>query len=125
MSRFTKTFESLHDIQPYALGDGITARAIEADRMTIAVVELEPNAVLPEHHHENEQLGFVIAGAITMRIGTEKRELHPGDMYAIPSDVPHDALAGPEGAVVADVFAPPRADWNNMKRLDPAPGRWP
>jgi unsaturated pyranuronate lyase len=125
MTRFEKTFESVHNIRPHELGHGITARAIEADRMTIAVVDLEPGAVLPEHRHENEQLGFVIAGALTMRIGKEKRELHVGDMYAIPSDVPHDALAGPEGAVVADVFAPPRADWNNMKRLDPAPGRWP
>ena len=125
MTRLDKTFESLHNIRPYALGQGITARAIEADRMTIAVVDLDPGAVLPEHHHENEQLGFVIAGTITMRIGSEKRELHVGDMYAIPSDVPHDALAGPEGAVVADVFAPPRTDWNNMKQLDPAPGRWP
>jgi quercetin dioxygenase-like cupin family protein len=119
MSRLEKTFESLHNIRPYALGEGITARAIEADRMTIAVIELDPGAVLPEHHHENEQLGFVIAGTLTMGIGSEKRELKVGDMYAIPSDVPHDALAGP------DVFAPPRADWNNMKRLDPAPGRWP
>jgi quercetin dioxygenase-like cupin family protein len=125
MTRLEKTFESLHNLQPYVLGSGITARAIEADRMTIAVVDLDPGAVLPEHHHENEQLGFVIAGTMTMTIGTEKRELHAGDMYAIPSDVPHDALAGQEGCVVADVFAPPRADWNNMRRLDPAPGRWP
>jgi quercetin dioxygenase-like cupin family protein len=125
MSRLEKTFESLHNIRPYALGHGITARAIEADRMTIAVVDLDPAAALPEHHHENEQLGFVIAGTITMTIGGENRELHAGDMYAIPSDVPHSALAGAEGAVVADVFAPPRADWHSMKQLDPAPGRWP
>ena len=125
MSRINQTFESLRNIRPYALGQGITARAIEADRMTIAVVDLEPNAVLPEHHHENEQLGFVIAGSLTMRIGGEKRELHVGDMYSIPSDVPHDALAGPDGCVVADVFAPPRADWKELTRLDPRPGRWP
>lgn len=125
MTRLDKTFESLHNLRPYALGQGITARAIEADRMTIAVVDLDPGAVLPEHHHENEQLGFVIAGTLTMRIGTEERGLKVGDMYAIPSEVPHDAVAGPEGCVVADVFAPPRADWNNLKRLDPAPGRWP
>ena len=125
MSRPNQTFESLHNIQPYALAQGITARAIEADRRTIAVVDLEPNAVLPQHHHENEQLGFVIAGSLAMRIGDEKRELHIGDMYAIPSDVPHDALAGPEGCVVADVFAPPREDWKALTKLDPRPGRWP
>jgi len=118
-------FESLNNIRPHQLGQGITARAIESERMTIAVVDLDPGAVLPEHHHENEQLGFVIAGSITMRIGTDKRELNAGDMYTIPSDVPHDAVAGPEGSTVADVFAPPRADWRDIARLDPVPGRWP
>jgi quercetin dioxygenase-like cupin family protein len=118
-------FESLNNIRPHQLGQGITARAIESERMTIAVIDLDPGAVLPEHHHENEQLGFVIAGTITMRIGNEKRQLNVGDMYAIPSDVPHDALAGPDGCTVADVFAPPRADWREIKRLDPMPGRWP
>jgi hypothetical protein len=70
---------------------------------------------LPEHHHENEQLGFVIAGMVTMVIGGEKRELHTGDTYAIPSHVPHSAVAGPDGATVTDVFAPVRADWAKIE----------
>jgi quercetin dioxygenase-like cupin family protein len=93
--------------------------------MTFAVVDLEPGAALPEHHHENEQMGLVISGTITMRIGSDKRELHAGDTYVIPSDVPHDAHTGPEGATVVDVFAPIRADWENLARLDPTPGFWP
>jgi quercetin dioxygenase-like cupin family protein len=125
MSAKVKTFESLRDIRPHALREGITARAVEGERMTMAVVDLAPDAVLPEHHHENEQLGFVIAGALTMKIGTEKRELHAGDTYAIPSHVPHDAVAGPEGATVADVFAPVRADWAELKRTEPSAGSWP
>lgn len=119
------TFHRLRDIRPHAIREGITARAVEGDRMTLAVVDLEPDAVLPEHHHEPEQLGFVIAGIITMRIGTEKRELHAGETYTIPSNVPHDAKAGPQGCTVADVFAPVRADWANLKRLDASPPRWP
>jgi quercetin dioxygenase-like cupin family protein len=125
MSAKVKTFESLRNIRPHALREGITARAVEGERMTMAVVDLAPDAVLPEHHHENEQLGFVIAGTLTMRIGTEKRELHAGDTYAIPSHVPHDAVAGPEGATVADVFAPVRADWTDLKRTEPSAGKWP
>src|ERR1700692_1007651 len=125
MTRLNQTFESLHNIRPYALGQGITARAIEADRMTIAVVDLEPGAVLPEHHHENEQLGFVIAGSIVMRIGTEERELQAGDTYNIPSDVSHDAVAGPDGATVVAVFVPVREDWRKLDRLEPAEPRWP
>jgi quercetin dioxygenase-like cupin family protein len=125
MSAKVKTFESLRDIRPHVLREGITARAVEGERMTMAVVELEPNLVMPAHHHENEQLGFIIAGSMVMRIGNEERELHPGDTYSIPSDVSHDVVAGPDGATVVDVFAPVRADWREMKRLDPHAPRWP
>jgi quercetin dioxygenase-like cupin family protein len=125
MSAKVKTFESIGDLRPYAVFEGITARAVGGDRMTFAVVDLEPGAALPEHHHENEQMGLVISGTITMRIGSDKRELHAGDTYVIPSDVPHDAHTGPEGATVVDVFAPIRADWEKLPRLDPTPGIWP
>jgi quercetin dioxygenase-like cupin family protein len=120
-----KTFEPVSGLQPYQLRDGITARAVNGERITMAVIDLEPGAVSPEHHHENEQLGFVITGSLTMRIGSEKRVLRAGDTYAIPSNVPHDAEAGPEGCTAVDVFAPVRADWEKLARLDPAPGSWP
>jgi quercetin dioxygenase-like cupin family protein len=119
------TFNPVSDLRPYLLREGITARAIKGDRMTLALVDLEPGAVLPEHHHENEQLGFIISGLLTFRIGTEKQELRAGDTYVIPSHVPHEAVAGPEGATVADVFAPSRADWEKLPRLDATPGNWP
>jgi quercetin dioxygenase-like cupin family protein len=119
-------FQTFRDIRPHVLREGITARAVNGERLTMAVIDLEPGVALPEHHHENEQLGFVVSGVITMRIGGEKRELHAGETYAIPSDVPNDALAGPDGCTVVDVFAPVRADWEKLPRLDPTPSpRWP
>jgi quercetin dioxygenase-like cupin family protein len=120
-----KTFDALRSIRPHRLVEGIRARAVEGERLTMAVIELEPNAVSPQHHHDNEQLGFVIAGSIVMRIGTEERELNPGDTYNIPSHVSHDAVAGPDGATVVDVFAPVREDWKKLDRLEPTTPRWP
>jgi quercetin dioxygenase-like cupin family protein len=120
-----KTFEAIRNLRPHLLRDGITARAVQGERMTMAVVDLEPNAKLPEHHHENEQLGFVIKGTLDFRVGSDKRVLHPGDAYVIPSHVPHEAVAGPEGCTVADVFAPIRADWADMKRAEPSAPHWP
>ena len=120
-----KTFESLRDIRPHMLVEGIMARAVEGERLTMAVVELDPNAVSPNHHHENEQLGFVIAGSMAMRIGNDERELMPGDTYNIPTHVSHDAVAGPDGATVVDVFVPVREDWKKLKRADPSAPRWP
>lgn len=119
------TFEPLRKVRPHVLRDGVIARAVTGDRMTLAVVDLEANASVPEHKHENEQLGFVVSGTLTMRIGTETGELQAGDTYRIPSHVPHEATAGPDGATVTDVFAPVRADWEKLERSDPTPGRWP
>jgi quercetin dioxygenase-like cupin family protein len=119
------TFLELHRIRPHLLREGVQARAVTGERMTLAVVDLEPDSNVPEHKHDNEQLGFVISGTLTMRIGSEKRELHAGDTYSIPSNVPHEATAGKDGATVADAFAPLRADWAKLERIDPFAGRWP
>ena len=124
-SNKNETFRPVASLPPYTLREGITARAVQGDRMTLAIVDLEPGVALPEHHHDNEQLGFVIRGSMTMTIGGEKRELHAGDTYAIPSDVPHDAVAGPQGATVVDSFAPVRADWEKLPRPEPFLPEWP
>ena len=120
-----KTFEPVRNLRPYLLKEGITARAVNGERITMAIVDLEPNAQSPDHHHENEQLGFVIKGSIDFRIGSDKRVLHAGDTYLIPSHVSHVAVAGPEGATVMDVFAPVRGDWEELERGEPSPGMWP
>lgn len=119
------TFRPLTELRPVVLADGVVARAVDGERLTMAVVDLEPNAVVAEHKHENEQLGFIIRGSMTMRIGDQVLELHAGDTYTIPSNVEHGAAAGPEGATVTDVFAPIREDWKEKEHLDPKPGFWP
>lgn len=103
----------------------MTARVVNGDRLTLAAVDLEPGAVVAEHRHENEQLGFVIQGSITFTIGGERREIGAGDTYAIPTMVPHEAVAGPNGCTVVDVFAPVRADWEKLERPEPFPPDWP
>jgi quercetin dioxygenase-like cupin family protein len=118
-------FRSLKDLQPIVLADGIAARAIDGERLTVAVVDLQPNAVSPEHRHENEQLGFIIRGSMTMRVGNEVLELRAGDTYSIPSEVEHGAAAGPDGCTAADVFAPVRADWETRERGEVATPDWP
>ena len=118
-------FDDLARLAPLPIWEGIVARVVEGQRLTLAVVELDPGAVAREHSHDNEQLGIVLSGAMTFRIGDETRELAPGDAYTIASNVPHEATAGPEGAVVIDVFAPPRADWNALEPGEARKPRWP
>lgn len=120
-----QTFAPLADLRPYLIRAGMKARVVNGERVTMAVIDIEPNAIAEEHHHENEQLGLVISGLLTLRVAGESRDLQPGDTYAIPSQVPHDAKAGPEGATVLDVFAPVRADWEKLPRAEPSAPEWP
>jgi quercetin dioxygenase-like cupin family protein len=120
------TFSDFNSQRPKLVWDpGITARSINGERITMALVDLDPDAPLPEHNHENEQVGFVVQGGLTLTIGGETRTLGPGDTYLIPSNVVHGGVTGPEGAVVCDVFSPPRADWERIKDGDPGPSDWP
>lgn len=121
----TQTFAPLADLRPYLIRAGMKARVVNGERMTMSVIDIEPHAVAEEHHHHNEQLGFVIRGQLTFRIGSETRELNPGDTYSIPPDVLHEAKAGPDGATVMDVFGPVRADWEKLPRAEPSPPDWP
>jgi quercetin dioxygenase-like cupin family protein len=118
-------FEDLGAIRPHRLFDGILARAVTGERITLAVVELEPGAVVAEHSHDNEQLGIVLTGALTLRIGEDERALGPGGTWSIAPNVVHSGQAGPAGAAVIDVFSPPRGDWEELDRLEARQPRWP
>jgi quercetin dioxygenase-like cupin family protein len=118
-------FDDVQGLPVIQVWDTVVARAVHGERQSLAVVELDPDAIVPEHRHENEQLGMVIEGTLTFRIGDETRELGPGQAWSIPSNVPHEVTAGPEGAVVIDVFAPVRVDWEALDKSEPRPPRWP
>jgi quercetin dioxygenase-like cupin family protein len=118
-------FANLEGLGPQDIWERVSVRAIHGERITLGVVELEPNAFVPEHRHENEQLGIVLAGSMTFRVGDETGELGPGGTWTIPANVPHEATAGPDGAVVIDVFAPTRADWSQFEPQAQRTPRWP
>jgi quercetin dioxygenase-like cupin family protein len=118
-------FEDLTEIGPQGIWEGVSVRAVHGERITLGVVELEPNSVVPEHRHENEQLGIVLSGSLTFRVGDESRALGPGGTWCIPANTPHEVTTGPEGAVVLDVFAPTRDDWSAFEPQAPRAPLWP
>jgi quercetin dioxygenase-like cupin family protein len=118
-------FRDLAAIPAQQLSPGYLARAIHGSRVTFAVVEIEPRAGLPEHSHENEQLGIVINGSITIRVGDEERTLEPGGTWNIPTGTPHSVRGGPDGAVVLDIFAPTREEWKHSDAIAGVSPTWP
>jgi len=121
----TAPLDDIAGMELMQVWNGVAARTVNGERLSLAVVELEPNTVVPEHSHENEQLGLVITGTVSFRVGTETRDLGPGGTWRIPPNTPHEVHTGPEGAVVIDVFAPVRADWDELERLEPRTPSWP
>jgi quercetin dioxygenase-like cupin family protein len=114
-------FENLRGIAPLQIWDGVVARVWSGEQAALAAIELEPNSHVPEHSHANEQTGILLRGLLTFRIGEERKELSPGSTWVVPSSVPHEVQVGPEGALLVELFAPPRSDWADLPRLEPAP----
>ena len=115
----------LREIRPRQIWDSVAVRTVDGERLTLGIIELDPNAVVPEHRHDHEQLGIVLEGSVRFRIGDETRALERGGTWRIPSNVPHEVEAGPDGAVVIDVFAPVRDDWASAAAGEPRVPRWP
>jgi len=116
-------FTDLHDLAPQQVWPGLIARSLHGAEATLAQIELEPGTVVPEHAHVNEQIGILTSGSLRFRIGEEERELRPGEGWVIPAHVPHAVTAGPDGATLFELFAPPRHDWSTHERLEPRPPR--
>ena len=118
-------FAELPSVPPLPIWDGVVGRAVHGDRLTFSVVELDPDTVIPEHSHENEQVGMVVAGSVTFRVGDETRDLAPGGSWCIRAHMPHEVKTGPNGAVVIEAFSPSRMDWQALTAAPPREPRWP
>src|SRR5919201_3018690 len=118
-------FDDLASLDLQRIWDGVHARVVHGERITLGVIELDPGSVVPEHSHEHEQLGICLSGSLVFRVGRESRELGPGETWSIPGNVPHEVHVGANGAVVLDVFAPTRDDWRTSPPADARSPRWP
>ena len=118
-------FYSLNSIAPQDVCAGYRARIYHGDEITFAVLEVEPNAQLPSHHHPNEQVGLLVRGELTLTVDGERRTLHPGEGWVIQVEAVHHAVAGAKGAIIVETWAPPRHDFRELQPLLPSKPSWP
>jgi len=85
-------------------------RAIFSENMTIARLELQKHAAVPEHSHVNEQISIVEKGALKFFIDGGEQIVRAGEVLTIPPNVPH-GVEVLEDSIVLDVFSPARDDW--------------
>jgi len=94
------------------MSDVISRKVVSGEKAMVAQVFLKKDAVVPEHHHESEQITYIMKGALKFELEGREVVVREGEVLKIPSNVPHRAVAL-EDTVDLDVFAPIRLDWLN------------
>jgi quercetin dioxygenase-like cupin family protein len=83
---------------------------IHSGQMTIARLELDKDAAVPEHSHINEQVCTVERGVLEFSIDGRHQVVCAGQSLVIPPNVPH-AVVALEDSMAMDIFTPRREDW--------------
>jgi quercetin dioxygenase-like cupin family protein len=92
------------------LNDMIDRQMVVGNKLMLAHVFLKKGAHVPKHHHHNEQVTYILEGALKFAIDGKEIVVRTGEVLCIPSNMPHEAWAL-EDTLDLDVFDPPREDW--------------
>ena len=90
----------------------IDREMVVGGKIMLARVLMKKGAHVPMHQHHNEQVTYILEGALKFSIGGKEVVVRAGEVLCIPSNMPHEAWAI-EDTVDLDVFDPPREDWIN------------
>ena len=110
--------EALHtrwsDIPPEPMNDLLTRQFVHGSQAMLSRLVLRKGCIVPRHSHPNEQISYILSGALRFSLGpeasAEDKIVRAGELLVIPGNLPHSAEAL-EDTIDLDIFAPPRQDW--------------
>ena len=94
------------------LNPRISRKVISGEKAMVAQVFIAKGGVVPEHHHESEQITYILEGALEFELEGRTVVVSKGQVLRIPSHVPHRAVAL-EDTLDLDIFSPICEDWLN------------
>lgn len=100
----------LDDMEQKEPVPGYRLRAVHGERMTVAYWEIDPEAVMPEHSHPQEQVATLLEGEFELTVDGETHVLGPGAVVVIASGALHSGRAV-TACRMMDAFHPPRDEW--------------
>lgn len=104
-------FLDIDDLPRFEPLPGCRLRTPHGENLMLSHVEMDEGAEIPAHQHPHEQGGVVLKGQLEFTIGDEVRIISEGQMYLIPPNTPHKAIAVNGPAIAMDVFSPIREDY--------------
>ena len=83
------------ELTEIAFGDNVSfrmvGRSVKGRKLQMLFETYQPGADTGEAmlRHDGEECGIVISGRIVVTVGSQEKELAPGDAYYFRSDIPH------------------------------------
>jgi len=98
------------DVEIERLNPLLDRQLVVGDQIMVSRILLKKGCIVPLHSHVNEQVSYILEGALKFWIDGKEIVVHAGELLCIPSSMPHNAEAM-EDTVDLDIFYPPRQDW--------------
>jgi quercetin dioxygenase-like cupin family protein len=101
-------------ITPDAIAAERTRYLAHSKNLMITVVDFNDGPAAtpdPPHSHPHEQVSYVAAGELILLMGDEKVHLKPGDLFTVPSNLPHAVQTLTPHVRIIDAFNPIREDF--------------
>lgn len=114
MATVAQHFFNLHDLSQgisRQLAEGLQTRIFPGENVMISVVRVAANRSGEIHSHPQEQWGVLLEGGGVRIQGGVEHKVSAGDFWQTPGGVAHGFRGGPEGAVILDIFSPPREEY--------------
>ena len=92
------------------LNEKFSRKFIHGEKIMVAQIFLKKGCLVPEHHHESEQMTLVVTGLLRFQFGPEEKVVGTNQAMNIPSNVKH-AVVALEDTLAYDIFSPIRHDW--------------
>ncbi len=96
---------------PRKLAEGVFSRVFFGEQVMLSIVTIEPHTEAPIHSHPNEQWGYLLEGEWERIQGGKPALCSAGDFWHTPGGVEHGGRTLEKGAVILDIFSPPREDY--------------
>ena len=96
--------------KPKEIVPGITGYYAHGEKHTLGLVKLKAGSSVPEHHHSNEQITYMLEGQLDMIIDNNPCTLTDGMYVIVPSDTKHSAKAITDCKLI-DTFCPVREEY--------------
>ncbi len=101
------------DEMPFeTLSPNTQRKMVNGKNITFSEFRFAEGTQIPQHHHKNEQIIYVIQGSLKVIFDGETYVMNQGDLCLIPPERAH-SFEALEETLCLQIFSPIRKDWIN------------